>query len=169
MNRELTRIKDELEAGRPVISFTSGVSMEPLLHDKRKRNATHVLILPVRGICKIGDMPLVFMNDGRYILHRIVRVDEKDGKIFYQTRGDNCIGSEYVSQESVLGVVSEIYYKNKTVKVTDKNYNQYVKIWMSTYPLRKIWMRGKGFIFRRLRLLKNIFIKPKEKKEDEER
>ena len=94
---------------------------------------------------------------------------EKDGKIFYQTRGDNCIGSEYVSQESVLGVVSEIYYKNKTVKVTDKNYNQYVKIWMNTYPLRKIWMRGKGFIFRRLRLLKNIFIKPKEKKEDEER
>ena len=83
MNKELTRIKDELAAGKPVISFTSGVSMEPLLHDKRKKNATHVLILPIQGICKIGDMPLVFMNDGRYILHRIVRVDEKDGKIFY--------------------------------------------------------------------------------------
>lgn len=161
MNKELTRIKDELEAGKPVISFTSGVSMEPLLHDKRKKNATHVLIMPVTEVCKVGDMPLVFMNDGRYILHRIIRVDEKAGKIFYQTRGDNCIGSEYVSQESVLGVVSEIYYKNKTVKVTDKNYNRYVRIWMKLYPIRKVWMRGKGFIFRRLRLLKKIITKQK--------
>lgn len=161
MNKELTRIKDELAAGKPVISFTSGVSMEPLLHDKRKKNATHVLILPVQGICKIGDMPLVFMNDGRYILHRIVRVDEKAGKIFYQTRGDNCIGSEYVSQEAVLGVVSEIYYKNKTVKVTDENYNRYVRVWMKLYPIRKIWMRGKGFLFRRLKVIKRILIKQK--------
>lgn len=161
MNKELTRIKDELAAGKPVISFTSGVSMEPLLHDKRKKNATHVLILPVQGICKIGDMPLVFMNDGRYILHRIVRVDEKAGKIFYQTRGDNCIGSEYVSQEAVLGVVSEIYYKNKTVKVTDENYNRYVRVWMKLYPIRKVWMRGKGFIFRRLKVIKRMLIKQK--------
>ena len=151
MNKELTRIKDELEARKPVISFTSGISMEPLLHDKRKKNATHVLILPVQGICKIGDMPLVSMNDGRYILHRIIRVDEKDGKIFYQTRGDNCIGSEYVSHESVLGVVNEIYYKNKTVKVTDANYKRYVGVWMKLYPFRKIWMSVKGFIFQRLR------------------
>ena len=161
MNKELTRIKDELAAGKPVISFTSGVSMEPLLHDKRKKNATHVLILPVQGICKIGDMPLVFMNDGRYILHRIIRVDEKEGKIFYQTRGDNCIGSEYVSQEAVLGVVREIYYKNKTVKVTDENYNRYVKVWMKLYPIRKVWMRGKGFLFRRLKVIKRILIKQK--------
>ena len=34
MNKELTRLKDELMAGRPVISFTRGISMEPLLHDK---------------------------------------------------------------------------------------------------------------------------------------
>jgi len=161
MNKELTRIKDELAAGKPVISFTSGVSMEPLLHDKRKKNATHVLILPVQGMCKIGDMPLVFMNDGRYILHRIIRVEEKEGKIFYQTRGDNCIGSEYVSQEAVLGVVSEIYYKNKTVKVTDENYNRYVKVWMKLYPIRKVWMRGKGFLFRRLKVIKRILIKQK--------
>ena len=154
MNKELTKIKDELLAGRPVISFTSGVSMEPLLHDKRKKNATHVLIVPVTGICNVGDMPLVFMKDGRYILHRIIKVDKKDGKVFYRTRGDNCIGSEYVSQDSVFGIVTEIYYKNKTVKVTDKMYKQYVKIWMSSYPIRKIWMKGKGFISRRFSFLK---------------
>ena len=73
MNKEVTKIRDELQAGRPVISFTSGVSMEPLLHDKRKKNATHVLIVPVTDTCKVGDMPLVFMKDGRYVLHRIIR------------------------------------------------------------------------------------------------
>lgn len=161
MSRELTRIKDELQAGRSVISFTSGVSMEPLLHDKRKKNATHVLIIPVTGKCKIGDMPLVFMNDGKYILHRIIKVDEKDGKTFYQTRGDNCIGSEYVPQDSILGVVSEIYYKNKTVKVTDKSYIQYVKIWMRAYPIRKVWMRGRMSISRRINFLKKMFTKQK--------
>ena len=150
----MTKIKDELQAGRSVISFTSGVSMEPLLHDKRKKNATHVLIVPVMGTCHVGDMPLVLMRDGRYILHRIIRVDEKEGKIFYLTRGDNCVGSEYVSQDFVYGVVKEIYYKNKTVKVTDKKYKRYVKIWMSSYPIRKIWMKGKGFILRRFSFLR---------------
>lgn len=157
MNREPTKLKDELRAGRPVISFTSGVSMEPLLHDKRKKNATHVLIVPVKGICKVGDMPLVFMDDGRYILHRIIQVEEKEGKVFYQTRGDNCIGSEYVAQNSVFGVVDEIYYKNKTVKVTDEKYNRYVWIWMRIYPIRKIWMKGRNFIYRGFRVLKRIF------------
>ena len=156
MNKDVTKIRDELQAGRPVISFTTGVSMEPLLHDKRKKNATHVLIVPVTDICKVGDMPLVFMKDGRYVLHRIIRVDKKDGKVFYQTRGDNCIGSEYVSQDAVYGVVKEIYYKKRTVKVTDKAYNVYVKIWMSSYPIRTIWKKARGFISRRIQYLKKF-------------
>lgn len=148
MNRECVKIKDELQAGRSVITFTSGVSMEPLLHDKKKKNATHVLIEPVKRKCDVGEMPLVLLSDGRYILHRIIRVDEKEGKIFYQTRGDNCIGSEYIPEEAVLGVVSEIYYKNSMVKVTDKGYNHYVSIWMRLYPIRKIWMRFRGILYR---------------------
>ena len=149
MNNEVTRIKDELQAGRPVMSFTSGVSMEPLLHDKRKKNATHVLIVPVTDTCKVGDMPLVFMQDGRYVLHRIIRVDKKDGDVFYQTRGDNCIGSEYVPATSVYGIVKEIYRKDKTIKMTDIGYRIYVKIWMNTYLIRKFVMRARGFISRR--------------------
>jgi len=144
-------------AGRSVISFTRGVSMEPLLHDKAKKNATHVLIQPVTGICKVGDMPLALLSDGRYILHRIIRVDKKAGKVFYVTRGDNCIGCEYVPQEAVYGVVREIYYKgNKTVKVTDKGYQRYVKVWMRSYPIRKFFMRCRGLVVRVFRKTKRI-------------
>ena len=158
MNKELTRLKDELMAGRPVISFTSGVSMEPLLHDKRKKNATHVLIVPVTGICQVGDMPLALLPDGRYILHRIIRVNKKQDKVIYVTRGDNCVGCEYVPQEAVYGVVREIYYKNdKTVKVTDKDYQRYVKIWMSVFPLRKLLKRCRGLLVRVYRKLLLMF------------
>ena len=157
MNKEFTRLKDELSAGRSVISFTSGVSMEPLLHDKRKKNATHVLIVPVTGICQVGDMPLALLPDGRYILHRIIRVNKKQDKVIYVTRGDNCVGCEYVPQEAVYGVVREIYYKNnKTVKVTDKKYQRYVKVWMRLYPIRKFFMRCRGLVGRVYRKVKTL-------------
>ena len=157
MNKEFTRLKDELSAGRSVISFTSGVSMEPLLHDKRKKNATHVLIVPVTGICQVGDMPLALLPDGRYILHRIIRVNKKQDKVIYVTRGDNCVGCEYVPQEAVYGVVREIYYKNdKTVKATDKKYQRYVKVWMRLYPIRKFFMRCRGLVGRVYRKVKAL-------------
>ena len=157
MNKEFTRLKDELSAGRSVISFTSGVSMEPLLHDKRKKNATHVLIVPITGICQVGDMPLALLPDGRYILHRIIRIDKKQDKVIYVTRGDNCLGCEYVPQQAVYGVVREIYYKNdKTVKVTDKKYQRYVKVWMQLYPIRKFFMRCRGLIGRVYRKVKRL-------------
>ena len=157
MNKEFTRLKDELSAGRSVISFTSGVSMEPLLHDKRKKNATHVLIVPVTGICQVGDMPLALLPDGRYILHRIIRVNKKQDKVIYVTRGDNCVGCEYVPQEAVYGVVREIYYKNnKTVKVTDKKYQRYIKVWMRLYPIRKFFMRCRGLVGRVYRKVKAL-------------
>ena len=157
MNKEFTRLKDELSAGRSVISFTSGVSMEPHLHDKRKKNATHVLIVPITGICQVGDMPLALLPDGRYILHRIIRIDKKQDKVIYVTRGDNCVGCEYVPQQAVYGVVREIYYKNdKTVKVTDKKYQRYVKVWIQLYPIRKFFMRCRGLIGRVYRKVKRL-------------
>ena len=159
MSKEITKLRDELLAGRSVISFTSGTSMEPLLHDKTKKNATHVLIVPMRGECKVGDMPLVLMRDGKYVLHRLIKVEKKNGQIFYRTRGDNCIGTEYVPQGAVLGVVSEIFYKNKTVKVTDKNYNRYVKFWMRTFPIRKLFMQCRVKAGRLYRICKNIISK----------
>lgn len=148
MSKEQVKLKDELLAGRSVITFTSGVSMEPLLHDKKKKNATHVLVVPMQDKCSVGDMPLALLPDGRYIIHRIIRVDEKDGKVYYVTRGDNCIGSEYIPQEAVFGVVKEVYYKNKTVKMTDKGYLFYVKTWMKLYPVRRIRMRIRGILAR---------------------
>lgn len=138
MNKEEKRIQEELCAGRSVIVATTGVSMEPLLHDRQKKNATHVLIVPHTGLCQVGDMPLVLVEDGRYILHRIIRIGEREGKLQYITRGDNCLSGEVVAPEQVLGIVQEIYYANKTLRVTDKRYRFYVWVWMRTFLFRRI-------------------------------
>ncbi len=125
---------------------TSGVSMEPLLHDKHKKNATQVLIVSnPSGDYKVGDMPLVLMSDGKYILHRIVKIISEQGDITYVTRGDNCITTEQVKPEQMLGIVSEIYYRKRVLKTTDTRYRFYAKMWSIVYPARKLYKNSRNF------------------------
>lgn len=142
MNKSYSNIRRELSLGRSVILFTTGTSMEPLLHDKRKKNATHVLVVPATEPLHIGDMPLVQFSDEVYMLHRVIRIEQ--GPI-YVTRGDNCIGCEYIEPEQVLGVVTEIYEGSKKICVTDKNYLRYVKRRIKNYPIRRMWFRIRSF------------------------
>lgn len=145
MNKEGKRLQKELLAGRSVIVETVGVSMEPLLHDKKKKNATHVLIVPCADQYHIGDMPLVLFEDGRYILHRVVGMEEVQGELRYITRGDNCVSVESVAPGQILGMVQEIYYPRRTVRVTDRIYRVYVWMWMRTFLLRRIHKKIQRF------------------------
>lgn len=146
MNRMKSNLKTELQAGRSVLVFTTGTSMEPLLYDKRKKQGTHVLVEPVCDRMQKGDLPLIFLEDGRYMIHRIIRVREKDGMPHYQTRGDNCIGSEQVMAEQIYGKVTEIYRKGHKISVEDRSYRIYARFWMGIYPLRRLWKKGIGIL-----------------------
>ena len=57
MSVEYTDIRTELLQGRFVIISTSGVSMQPLLYDKGKKNTTQVLVEPITKPLKAGDLP----------------------------------------------------------------------------------------------------------------
>lgn len=137
MNKEVSNLKKELENGRSVLVFTSGTSMQPLLYDKSRKDATHVLVEPADGILARGDLPFVLLPDGRYMIHRILRVKKDQGRFFYITRGDNCISCEKVEASQVLGRVSQIYRKGRTIRVTDRGYLLYAHAWMLLYPLRR--------------------------------
>lgn len=137
MNKEVSNLKKELENGRSVLVFTSGTSMEPLLYDKSRKNATHVLVEPTDGVLTRGDLPFILLPDGRYMIHRILGVKEEQGKPYYITRGDNCICCEKVEAGQVLGRVSQIYRKDRTIRVTDKGYLLYAHAWMLLYPVRR--------------------------------
>lgn len=143
MSREQSSLEREILSGKPVVTFTSGDSMEPLLYHQN----TRVVIQKADGKLKKGDLPVYRRPSGQFVMHRIIRVEDD----CYYTRGDNRFGSERVPEEWVLGVVTEIYRKKSHILVTDWNYRLYVTIWNLSYPLRYVFCRG--------RMAKNKWIK----------
>lgn len=148
METEYTNVASELKNGNFIIISTSGVSMEPLLHDKRKKNATQVLIKPISAELETGDLPIFIIGDGKYVIHRIIKkITDENGVVrMYYTRGDNCIGHEKIPPAAILGIVAEIYRNGHTVKVTDRGYRIYVSIWNKIFPIRLIWYKVRIYI-----------------------
>ena len=128
MNDQSTTIKDCLAAGKPAATYTTGVSMQPLLYEGK----TYVIIMPLTRELKKGDLPIYIRPDGVYVIHRVIRTDEE----YYYTRGDNCITYEKIPREWVLGEIVQIYRKGRVIKTTDAGYRLYVKVWGWIYPLR---------------------------------
>lgn len=125
-----SNIEEQLRMGRPVSAFTEGYSMEPLLYEGK----THVILKPVSGELSVGELPIYKREDGVFIIHRIIGVDAAH----YYTRGDNCVTCEKIPKEWMFGVVTEIFRNGKHIRVTDRGYRFYVKIWNFLYPLRKL-------------------------------
>lgn len=128
MNEEKTTIEEQLKAGNTVVSFTKGTSMQPLLYEGK----TYVVIAPITGELSVGDLPLWRRGDGKYVLHRLVKIEGD----FCYTRGDNCIGTEKVPREDMLGVVTEICRGGRIIPVTNKGYRRYVSLWLRLSPVR---------------------------------
>ncbi|WP_156018391.1 S26 family signal peptidase [Streptococcus ruminantium] len=133
-----SQIREELEAGRSVIYVTQGISMRPLLYDKRHKKATQIRLEPLPDhSLKIGDIPIFQKkSNGQLVLHRIIHQDEQ----YYYTRGDNCLHGETVAREQVFGYVTKIYRKGKWFSTDHKGYKIYVSIWLHSLWLRKPFM-----------------------------
>ena len=84
------------------ISTTVGVSMRPMLRNRRDR----VIIRSTDGgrLSK-WDLPLYKRPDGKYVLHRVIEV--RDG--YYVIRGDNTYAKEHVPDDWIVGVMTEFY------------------------------------------------------------
>ena len=123
-----TTIEEALKSGKTITRFTVGPSMQPLLYARD----TLVVIRPVDGDLGRGELPLYKRPNGKYIMHRIIRV-RKDA---YITRGDNQYLNETVPKEWVLGVVCEIHRRGKAFKTDAYLYRLYVWFWLFSYPVR---------------------------------
>lgn len=136
MNKMESVLEQEILSGRPVVTMTSGDSMEPLLFHRN----TRVVVRKAEAALKKGDLPVYRRPSGQFVMHRIVRVENG----FYYTRGDNRYGVEKVPRDWVLGVVTEIYRKDRHIFVTDRGYRLYVMIWGILYPVRYILHKGRA-------------------------
>jgi len=109
------------------ISTTSGISMMPMLRDRRDT----IVIKPTKEcLCKY-DVALYRRGD-EYVLHRVIKVLPDS----YVIRGDNCIYKEYgITDEDVLGKLVEFYRGDKKVDMSRRSYRAYSVMICIAHPI----------------------------------
>ena len=123
-------IEEELAVSGRALSYTVGVSMEPLLHNRRST----VVIERLRGRLRPGDVALYRNSRDDYVLHRVVKAVAGG----YVIRGDNCFWKETVPAGRIVGVMAG-YYADEGEQYTpcgspaDLQYRR-------TLPLRFAWI-----------------------------
>lgn len=125
-------IEEVLKAQGRILLQTTGISMEPLLHDRKST----VVIEQAAGELKKYDVALFSRPSGEYVLHRIVKVRDKD----YLICGDNGLYKEPVLKENVLGVMTGFYPDEgeKFVSCEDEEYRRYLRTLGVRYGARRI-------------------------------
>ena len=137
------------ETGR-VVYTTRGVSMRPLL----RQGKDVVVIEKPKEHCKKYDTVLFLRENGKYVLHRILKVCGDR----YWIVGDNCVSGEMVRGEQIIGVLTSIRRGRRTIKVTDWHYRLYTHLWCDAYPVRFALLRAKNLAYRCLRFVKRRII-----------
>ena len=141
----------QMETAGSALLTVTGWSMLPMLHNRKDQ----VTITPVTDRCKKGDVILYRRDNGRYVLHRILRC-RKEGYILC---GDNQFFTEKVDHRQVIAVVTGFTRKGKSYPVTNAGYRRYTWCWVFFHPVRWLYLiprRALGYvhtIFRRLHRL----------------
>ena len=136
----------ELELGnRGFLIYTNvGTSMLPLL--RQRRDIIEIRRKDPASRCKRYDVVLYKRGD-KYILHRILKVREKD----YVICGDHNIWREYgINDDQILGVMTRVVRDGKSIYTTDWWYKLYVHLWCDFYHVRAIILYAK-MLFRAVR------------------
>lgn len=122
-------IKEKIDNGGTVKLPITGISMRPLLVWDRDT----VDIVKCEKAEK-GDIIFYLRDNGQFVLHRIVGVDDKG----YILCGDNQWILEYGIRDShIIGVVNSITRKGKTFDMANVPYRIYSSLWMAILPIRK--------------------------------
>lgn len=140
-----TNFREILQTKGRLVYHCRGVSMLPLLRQKRD-----VLIIEKKTErCKRLDVALFVRPDGKYIVHRVLKVFP-DG---YWIVGDNCVSGENVREEQVLGVMTAVKRGGRMLQMNNWGLRLYAHLWCDAYPVRFLALRTVCFIKRKLRAL----------------
>ncbi len=143
-------MQERMDAGESVQFTPQGISMRPMLDGGRDQ----VVLSALPGKLKRYDLPLYRRDDGKFVLHRIVRA----GKT-YTCIGDNQFVYERgLRQDQMLAVVTGFYRKGKFCAVNGFGYRMYCRLWCWTRPVRYVVHLGMAV----LRRVKRIFVKEQE-------
>lgn len=133
-------IEDILARDGVYVSTTAGVSMWPMLRDRRDT----IVVRPPAGRLSRFDVPLYRRRDA-YVLHRVVEVLTDS----YVILGDNCLEREVgIIDSQVVGVLTGFYRGDRPVDMGGWRYRLYVRIWCALYPVRRALMRLRSVLAR---------------------
>ena len=128
---ERQKIEDVLSQNGKYIGPTVGVSMLPMLKNRRDT----IVVLPKTERLKPLDVAL-YRRGEAYVLHRVLSVTKQG----YIIRGDNCYSDENVPESDVIGVLSEFFRKDKHYYCTDEKYLKYVQKRLKNYKTRRFFV-----------------------------
>ncbi len=140
-------IKEILDTYGKYTGLTMGTSMKPLIHQQRD----NIIVLKNTERLKKYDVALYVTPQGKYIMHRVVKVCDDH----YVIVGDNLLKKEYVTDDMICGVLVG-FYKNGKRYIDCKNsklYMLYSKIWVALLPIRPLIFlapRGASWIKRHI-------------------
>ena len=133
-------IQEALAAGKSVSFSPMGFSMLPML----RQGIDTVTLSPISGELRKYDLPLYRRENGKYILHRIIRAGET-----YTCMGDNQLEPETgLHRDQMIAVVTAFTRGDRTIPVTNACYRLYCRIWVGMVPVRKLLRKLKNILKR---------------------
>lgn len=132
-------ICEQLAEGRQAAFTVTGMSMWPFL---RHGADTVVLEQAEPDQIRKGDIVLVRVNPGRYLLHRVTACTENQ----VETTGDgNCFRDGFFQRDQVLARAVKLIRSDRTIDCADPRWKLAFRCWMVLYPVRRpmmsIWKR----------------------------
>lgn len=127
-------IKEILDTYGKYTGLTMGTSMEPLIHEQQD----NIIVVKNKGRLKKYDVAVYVTPQGKYIMHRVVKVCDDH----YVIVGDNLLKKEYVTDDMICGVLVGYFRKGKKYVDCQKTkwYKIYSRVWVALMPLRPISM-----------------------------
>ena len=136
----------QLQNGGKANLVVTGVSMKPMLTEGRDT----VILMPITADPVAGDIVLYRRDNGKFVLHRIIRVTPEG----YLISGDNQYKLEDVSRQQMLAVVSAFVRKGRSHTLREPGYRLYRWAWVKLFWLRKPYIklrRKLGRIYHKLK------------------
>lgn len=112
-----------------------GTSMLPLIRQGRDL----MIIEKPQGRLRKYAVPLYKRDDGKYVLHRILKVRDDD----YVICGDHCWQKEYgITDANIIGELTGVVRGGKEVSMSSWQCKVYAHLWCDFFPIRAVILRG---------------------------
>ena len=124
-------------AAPPVSIPLEGSSMQPLI----RRSIDHVTIVPLYRPLKKGDVVLFTTSPGRYVVHRVWKLEEDR----LQTLGDNCRNPDrWMPYDCVIGQAVSFRRNGRKITLDSRGARLWGRFWMAVFPVRILYYRARA-------------------------